>query len=363
MTASPKRFPNELRTLAALLSNRPVSELNDREWDRFRDLVIDRHRVAPQVAPALAGHPVPERVRQEIEAEATSVSFQALAQKAETLRLVAALDAKGCQVMVLKGWPLSERLFGKAGSRAAKDIDLHIRPTDLPLAIEVLSELGYCAVRGHEGRLALARTPHPALLAETNDIAVFHPSGQMVELHWRLTHLAGWITLEDVPEAITQHPVDQTGQNLCVPDDRANLIYLSVHGQLHLWGRLRWLLDVAKLMELRSDRALGADLALAQELGAGRAVRIAMHLAHRIFHVALPSDLPPPSALERLALDRFCALIASPAGEPGRPEARLGYYLGILCLGEGPKQKLAALRYALWRNLRLFLASRMSERR
>ncbi|MEM8699685.1 MAG: nucleotidyltransferase family protein [Pseudomonadota bacterium] len=354
-----RHWPAPLRFLAASLSGRPRPALDAADWDQFADLAVERHRLAAPLAARLQGDDIPTRIRDALETASAQAALEALAQKAETLRLLDAFAAEDLMPVLLKGWPLAERLFGAAGMRQAKDIDLHIAPGELPRAVRVLEELGYRPHPAHLGRCALARRPSPALIAETNDIAWMHPSGQVVELHWRLTHLAGWIELAEIDAPLISHPLDATGHTLLVPGDRANLIYLSVHGQLHLWGRLRWLYDIARLMELRSTTDLEGDLAEAERVGAGRAVRIATHLAATVFAAPLPRDWPELDWLERRAMAQFLALIAGEGGRPGHRVARLGFYLSTLGLGEGLTQRLAAPRYALWRNLRLSLAERL----
>ncbi|MEM6906894.1 MAG: nucleotidyltransferase family protein, partial [Pseudomonadota bacterium] len=352
-------WPPELRALAALLSeeDRPAPPLSEAAWERLATLAISRHRVAPLLAERLPAE-APHAVRDALAAAQTEAAFTALAQKQETRRLTGLLAAAEAPAIVLKGWPLAERLYGAASARQAKDIDLFVAPEALPVAIACLEKAGYAPLAGLETRRLLAHAADPALLAETNDIALVHPAGHMVELHWRLTHLAGWLDLATLPDATTSHPIDATGETVRVLSDRANLIYLAVHGQLHLWGRLRWLHDVARLLSLRPGAEVMADLAAAERLGAGRALRLAGHLAAEVFAAPLPPDWPPGRWLERRALAQFRRLIAAPGGEPGRPTARLGYYLGILALGEGLTQRLAAPRYAIWRNARLHWAGR-----
>jgi hypothetical protein len=75
----------------------PLPSLNHDEWDKFAGLVIDRHRVAPVIAVGLAasGLVLPDAVLARIEAEARANGYVALVHKAETGRLLTALDARG----------------------------------------------------------------------------------------------------------------------------------------------------------------------------------------------------------------------------------------------------------------------------
>ncbi|MEM8840272.1 MAG: nucleotidyltransferase family protein [Pseudomonadota bacterium] len=353
-----KRWPRPLRELARCLAGDDPPDPDVLDRAAFADLAIDRHRVAPLIAasPVVSALPGPEQARMRQSADAAA--FAALAQKAETRRLLAAFDQAGCTPVLFKGWPLAERLYGSASLRHSKDIDLHIPAAELPRAVECLEALGYAPLPGHATRFRLATAASPVLIAETNDIALIDRAGNHVELHWRLTHLRGWLTLADFPDPVTTHPIDRSGVAVHVPTDQTALIYLAVHGQLHMWGRLKWLVDIARLVERRSDGDLMADLALASRLGAGRALRVAVGLSNVVLGSRIPPGWPAASWLERRAIAHFCGLIAAPGGEPGRAWARMQYHLCVMALGEGVTQRLASPRYAFWRNLRLYLAGR-----
>ncbi|MEM8793224.1 MAG: nucleotidyltransferase family protein [Pseudomonadota bacterium] len=356
MADPPAGWPQDLRDLTAVLRGAALPEDPDRAA-RALTLAVERHRLGPYLADLLRDADLPEAMRARLASEAEAGAMAALIQKAETKRSLDALRAAGCDPVLVKGWPLAERLYGSAALRHSKDLDLHIGAQHLPMAAEVIGALGYAPVSGHRTRLNLALRGDPTLIDEANDLAFLHPDGRMIELHWRLTHLCGWITLDAIPGATQAHPLDGGGE-VTVLSDRAALIYLSVHGQLHMWGRLKWLLDIARLAALRGDEALMEDLALAEKLRAGRAVRIALALAHRVFATPLPEDWPAPGWLERRAASHFLGLMARPGGTPGETEARVHYHLCVMAYGEGLTQRLASPRYALARNLRIWWAGR-----
>ena len=352
----PPPLPGDLKHMAAIMRGRD-RDLTDDDWRRVLESGLRRHRMGPFLADLLRDRPPNPRHRAQLAAEAETGARAALIQKAETERCLTALRRAGIAPILIKGWPLGERLYGSAALRHAKDIDFLVRADEMPRAIRAISGLGYAPQPGQAARMRLAMTGHPALFEEANDVAFIRPDGRQVELHWRLTHMQGWIELEDIPDAVATHPMDGGGE-VAVLSDRAALIYLSVHGQLHLWGRMKWLLDIARLFETRSPEDLSADHAIAARLRAGRAVRIAAAMAHRVMGAPLPEDWPAPDWLERRAIAHFLRLMARPGGAPGTPEARAQYYLCAFAFGEGTVQRLASPRYALLRNLRLWQAAR-----
>lgn len=348
-------WPPALVALTRLVRTAPgaLPPLDDDGWNAFCRLTIDRHRVAPAVLDGArrAGVALPERVACVLQAEARKDAAAALGQKAESFRLVSALQRTGCRPAILKGWPLAEELYGSAGARHSKDIDLYIGPDEIDRAIEGLIELGYSVDPVHARRMPLAG--RSAFRAEYNDIAFIHPgAGTQVELHWRNYHFRGWPELRDIPDAFVECSLDRTGVGVPVLSPAANLIYLSMHGQRHLWLRLKWLLDIAKLVEARGADGLRRDLEVAREVGAARTVVLTVRLAHLVFGSPLPEGWPRPGRAGRRALARFCRLIASETAEPGALEAKLQNYRTAFGLAETLPQRIGVLRYLLWRRFR-----------
>lgn len=352
-------WPSSLRLLVSLLgANPPVRVALDRsEWDTFADLVIQRHRVAPAVLPALEAMETvpPAEVIERIRAEARSNAMDALVQKAETRRLVAGLAAHGCQPILLKGWPLAEEIAGSAAARHSKDLDLYIRLEELGPCYRLLAELGYRPVSDHLGRLPLLGGR--ALASECNDIALERPDGQQVEIHWRSNHFRGWLDLRDVCGEGREWKIDNTGLSVRVPTFTGNLLYLSLHGQQHAWLRLKWLYDIALIVRQRGDSELQAALAAARAAGVERPLVGAVHLAQRVFGTRLPEGWPTPDRVTQRMLGRFLEGIGDEDALPGSPRARFDFYWGGFVMAETLAQRLGVLRYAFWRGPRLFFAS------
>lgn len=347
-------WPAPLRALVAILAGRAVPVLDGDGWDEFLRLAIDRHRVAPGLLETAAqgGIALPDRVRVALAAETRANAAMALRQKAESVRILGALEGAGCRPVILKGWPLAEELYGSAGLRHAKDLDIYIEPGEIDLTMAALDRLGYRVEATHEGRIPAFGLA--AFRAEYNDLCLVSDAADtQVEVHWRNYHFRGWPELRDIPGAFVEHDLDATGISVPRLSPAANLAYLSMHGQQHLWARLKWLLDIARIVRQRPPAALAADLELARSVGAGRPVVLAVRLAGEVFGVPVPEFWPLPAPAERRVLDRFLALIASDRHDPGSFPAKLETYRLSMQLAETAGQRLGVLRYLFWRRVRL----------
>jgi putative nucleotidyltransferase-like protein len=61
----------------------------------------------------------------------------------ELFHIADALEERGIDLIVLKGLPLSKRLFGRIDRRPLADNDLLVHVADVPRARKTLRELGY----------------------------------------------------------------------------------------------------------------------------------------------------------------------------------------------------------------------------
>lgn len=319
-------------------------------------LAIDLHRVAPVLVRTPSD--LSAETRETLTRAARRNAARALLHKAETLRLRDALHGAGCTPVVLKGWPLAERLTGTAGGRHAGDIDLLLAPSEIATAVDVLLELGYAPVAGQEMRTCLTR--RRALIAECNDIELRHSGvGVTVELHWRTNRFRGWPDLAPellAPGGNVAHPIDGTGRTVRVPEPGLDLIYLAMHGDFHVWLRLKWLVDIAMIFRSRGPNALMADLARARTLGADAPLRLAGHLANRLLSAPLPRGWPPAGPVEARAMRRVSLLLSREVA-PDSMAARLECYRHGLRRARGTREAVGVLRYLLWRRVALGASS------
>ena len=322
------------------------------DWDQFVELAVNQHRVASILAPQLADLGAPEHVCTRVAAEVRGNVLATMIHIAETGRIRRALDDIGIPVGVFKGWPLGEQLYGAADRRHSGDLDLLVPEDRVRDSRVALEGLGYEVASGTaKARRRLRGLDNPQLISACKDIEMIRSTtGLAVELHWRMLNYHGWPTFHDRPGAMVVQPTEVG--DLLVPDAATNLMYLSTHGALHLWDRLKWLTDIAWLARARGPEALARDMALASQTGIGRPVLFALSLAHRLLGSPLPAGCgPDPEVLrlERWILARLARQSPALAG--------LRYQAGIrwmgLCLARNWRQRLGVIGYDGLRRLRL----------
>jgi hypothetical protein len=223
--------------------------------------------------------------------------------RGELLDVHQLLTAAQVPHIVLKGWPLVERLYADPAQRFMSDQDFLV-PAE-------------CALVGHQALRAAGFRPLPAKdewiekhLPSLWRNDGYHWDGYLydpdyprpVELHVRLWEL-GWrgLAVRDLPDLWPRAATRTVaGQAMQVLSDEDTLVHLSMHFSGHLVereARLNQLLDLARFVDATPALDWPAALALAQAAGVSRFVYASLWFANQVYG----SPLPPAEHWQALA--------------------------------------------------------------
>jgi hypothetical protein len=287
------------------------------DWDRFSEL-LRRHGLPGTLQPVLAarlGDGMPA-------AAATRLHDAALRQAASSLRLAAALRdadsalrAAGVRYAVLKGLPLADAAYGSIVRRRCQDLDILVPRADFRRALNALRPIGFVPDRDLDGGLL------DACLRFAADVPLNRSDGVSIELHHRVeagTLAAGTRWGEFLLDAA--EPWRLAGTDVPAVTGPAALPYLAVHGTLHAWFRLFWLVDVAIL----TARGSPDDLHRAWDVATRLDARVPLALAWRLSADWLGTEVPPfaTDLARSAAVTRLAGVVASRVmePEPGAPD-------------------------------------------
>lgn len=257
-----------------------------------------RHRITPFLAnriAQLADGPIeqaalPQASIRDLQQEQLRARAAEMAMLGEIRRLDRMFAARHVDVLLLKGLALSARCYEALGQRINHDIDLVLDPADLDVADGTMRAAGY-------RRIEPAEEASPAeCLASTRRSKdwVYAPRsgrGHLVEIHHRLFDNETLCRPDVMARA---QRIDLFGQ--CVvrtlgPDDE--LPYLALHGALHAWSRLKWLIDFGLLLRQRTPDEIGELLKSERGRPAAAALHQGIALCERLFKAA---DIRPRCA-------------------------------------------------------------------
>jgi hypothetical protein len=204
---------------------------------------------------------------------------------AELLRILEILEKSDIKAVPLKGPVLAQKLYGDVALRQFVDLDVLVAREDAEKALEVLTEKGYGGLDGLSGRKreALYKNIHHYALINRN-------KGINVELHWGIspTHFRHTINVDSILERA--ETVTMMGKDVPNISNEDLLLLLCQHGTKHVWQRLSWINDVAKLA---SKKNLNWPYAhqIAIQAKNERPFIMGLLLAKKIMHVSIPQDI------------------------------------------------------------------------
>ena len=271
----------------------------DLDWGRLLELAR-RHRLASLLAWVWdEEEAIPPRVREELASAFRQAASGALQKSADLLRLVGTMESAGVCALAYKGPALGARLYGSPALRPSADIDLLVSPTDLPKARAVLSELGYSPMvplTSEQERWWLASECSLDFVREGTRAAA--------DLHWTIVprHYAIDMSFASLWGKRRLIPFGETQLPTLSAEDC--LLTLAIHGGKHLWERLIWVCDIARLLEVEALDWCYLE-SRASELGVHRLLWIALRLARELFR----SELPAP-IVEHIERDHKAAALA-----------------------------------------------------
>ena len=268
--------------------------------------LVDHHRLVPQLYGTLSAfsHLVPTRQLGALRLRYQENARNALWFTAELQRILSYLESAGIQALPYKGPVLAKTLYGEVTQRQFNDLDILIRPADVPKAKAALLALGYPC--GPE----LGPPQEPAYIASGCGYVFHSPAGRnLLDLQWRIVprfysidfEVADFLKRADEINLETQSMEDGRPRpsvsprpglscpvrTLCAED---LLLVLCVHAAKHVWIQLSWLCDIA---QLATNQPLdwNAIQDEARRLGIERIVSLNLLLAHKLLGSALPAQI------------------------------------------------------------------------
>lgn len=267
-----------------------IAELTRRigSWEETIE-AARRHGVVPLLYLRLAANQpvVPAVGLQLARSEFERNAFHCMTNAEELLEILRAFENAGIRAMPFKGVVLSASEYGDITARSAGDLDLLIGHQDLQPATQILKD------RGYELKTEVLPDGSPA----TEFYFEYHferPSdGLIAELRWRLELTQPRYRYDlGIDWAWPQRrTVIIAGAEVPNLDPVSTLLVLCMHGSKHLWSRLIWICDVAKLLE--AEPGLDWDLAEqeAERVGLWRCLALGVLLARQVGGAKVPPEV------------------------------------------------------------------------
>ena len=269
-------------------------------WNALLSLA-ERHGVQPILAQSLwsLGDEVPTEALLTLKQNYQANLHKALFLSSEFVRIVDRLSQASIEFIPYKGLALAETVYGDIALRQSGDIDLLIHATDLKRVREAVEELGYTP------HVRLSEDEEEAYLRSGYECAFDGTAGRnLLEVQWAIQPHFYAVDLDVEGLFDRAQTVRVAGLEVKALAAEDLFVVLALHAAKHVWGRLIWLCDLARISNLPAlnwkricDQAHG--------LGVVRIQRVTLLLAQKLLGSTFPAsateNLPQDSAAGTLA--------------------------------------------------------------
>ena len=201
------------------------------------------------------------------------------------IQLLQLLDAAGINAVPFKGVLLSKNLYDSYTLRHAGDIDILVKPEDVPKFVDILLGQGYDLEYpfSRNQQIALAR-----ISREKRINMIDREKRLAIEIHWRVfsRELIGktetdfiWGNLEDTT---IQHTETKTFKA------EVMLLYLCFHAYKHNWQRLFWLWEIDQFIKKNQDLNWNWILNHSQNFGDKNVLFLSLLVVNGAFGTEIP---------------------------------------------------------------------------
>jgi hypothetical protein len=272
---------------------------------------------------------IPQEALELARSEFERNAFHCIANAAELLEVLKQFEKAGIAAVPFKGVVLGASAYGDMTKRTAGDLDVLIYYRDLLPATRILKE------RGYELTTKVLEDGSP----EADNYFEFHfqraDDGMVLELRWKLEltqpryrHDLGmdWVW----PRRRT---IKLAGADVPNFDAVTGLLMLCMHGSKHVWSRLIWICDVARLLESERELDWISAQREAKRVGLWRCLALGVLLAHQVAGAKVPAEVLRSFEKDRTANGLAEFLEKNVLEEPGRtPGGRVPYDIQLMGL-------------------------------
>ena len=257
-----------LNVLGGALSEKEVPPKLD--WDKLFQLG-HQHRTIPLFRAGLKQLQVelPASEADYLRKFCRGNSMKCLSFMASLQEILTVLNRHKIPAYPYKGPYLALLAHGDPSLRVFGDLDVVIGETDVLVACEVLSTIGYEPCFGWV-------SPRPFLAFHYEYRLQHRDTGRVLELKWKIApnRFVRWGT---IGSTWTESQVAALSNRTCwEPSLEELFVCLVIHGSKHLWSRLQWLCDLAALLSHELD--IGAIREHAHRCSSVRALDVAFFL-------------------------------------------------------------------------------------
>lgn len=211
--------------------------------DLIRENLRNRHR--------LSERQIDDFLEEKTATESPKDRMLGMQQIGSFLEIAKLLKKLEIEFINLKGPLLSQRIYGDPIYRYSRDFDILVEPNQVNQTLHLLQNEGFDYP---DFKWPESEKRQKIALHFLNQIEMVNESsGLMIEIHWKLfsTRITGQKKLYNLIQKNVE-TIEFGGIELIRFSKEFELFYLIVHGGVHAWFRLKWLVDIHEMLDRKT---------------------------------------------------------------------------------------------------------------
>jgi Uncharacterised nucleotidyltransferase len=203
----------------------------------------------------------------------------------ELLKILTFLAENNISAIPFKGPVLGVLLYGNLAFRKFSDLDIIVHKSDILKVKNLLVSQGFQAVPN------LTESQEKIYIDSQLGYNFVRNDGVVVEVHW--TPIPKMFTFPIDPEKLWERleTISLAGKSVSVLAPEDFLIILCAHGCKDRWSQLKWVCDIAQLIDSHPSLNWEKILEQAKVLGSKRRLWLGLLLAQKLLGVKLPEKV------------------------------------------------------------------------
>lgn len=258
-------------------------------WSDFLK-IVRKHRVFPTVYTNLSkiqGITINTKVLNYLERKFQQNLLNSIKLSSELIKINRLLQDNGVRVISLKGPLLAIALYGETSCRSSRDLDFLIAEQDVEKTEMLLLAAGYQNIDIDVREISTPKR-------KVNSIRTRHhyvyqnDAGIIVEIHWRYSYQFMHTDFDNLWDSRREQTISGSAIPVLSPEDE--FVFLVIHGSIHGWNRLHWLVDIAAIV--KQNRLQWCEVVTkADQMGVAAMLAQALILANQLYSIAIPEAL------------------------------------------------------------------------
>ena len=218
------------------------------DWQRFVSLV-EWHRVTPLVVLRMQNYHgfIPDWIVHSIQKSAQQCLRRALQQSAWLIKIARLLNAHDIRFITIKGVAIAKLLYDDFTRRQAKDLDILIDKSDLPMVEQLLvQDCGFKCIFPVENACASEIRYYDKFIKDR--VYIHCQDKTIIELHWRFFNEQSILAVPFTELIERSKTVTFHQQAIAILGREDLWLYQTMHGCHAGWYRLHWVTDLADML-------------------------------------------------------------------------------------------------------------------